>query len=194
MPFYLRKPFNELPIFRMNNAMKRIVLSVFCLLSIGFVSACDKAKDELGLNKQVPDEFKVVKRAPLSLPPDYTLRPPSPGAPRPQEQSTAQEAADTVFGEVQSETSVIATSGESALLSRAGGQKADPNIRRQVDSETQELFDRNKPVAEKLFGIGGDKNEASATVVNAKAESERLEQNAEEGKPVTEGETPSFEE
>ncbi len=178
----------------MNNAMRRILLSVVCVLSLGAVSACEKAKDELGLNKQVPDEFKVVKRAPLSLPPDYSLRPPRPGAARPQEASTAEAAAQTVFGQDNSDQPAIATTGEAALLNRAGGQNANPDIRRVVDSETEELFDRNKPVAEKLFGWGGDKDEASASVVNAKAEAQRLEGNAEDGKPVTEGDTPSIEE
>ena len=174
----------------MNKVMKnRIVLAAFCVLTLG---ACDSTKDQLGLNKQVPDEFKVVKRAPLDLPPDYSLRPPRPGAPRPQERSTSEQAASTVFGQ-ETSAPVAATSGEAALLSRAGSNAADPNIRRTVDEETQELFDRNKPVAEKLLGIGGDKTEASATVVDAKAEAERLDQNAADNKPVTEGETPSIE-
>ena len=170
---------------------KRIVLSVFCVLALG---ACDSTKDQLGLNKQVPDEFKVVKRAPLDLPPDYTLRPPRPGAPRPQEQATSDAAAETVFGSTGTAGEIAPTSGEAALLNQAGGASADPSIRRQVDSETQKLFDRNKPVAEKLLNIGGDRNTSSATVVDAKAEAQRLETNAEAGKPVTEGEPPSIEE
>ena len=41
-----------------------------------------------GLTRDVrPDEFTVVTRAPLSMPPDFTLRPPQPGAARPVEQS-----------------------------------------------------------------------------------------------------------
>ena len=177
----------------MNETMiKKILLSVLC---VGGLAACDSTQETLGLNKQAPDEFKVVKRAPLELPPSYTLRPPRPGAPRPQEQTTSQEAAATIFGdEAATSAPIDASSGEAALLSRAGGSSADPDIRRRVDSETQELFDRNKPVAEKLFGFGGDKHEASATVVDAKAEADRLQGNAEAGKPVTEGETPSIEE
>src|SRR5690554_5294054 len=43
-------------------------------------------------------EFTVVKRAPLSLPPEYALRPPEPGAPRPQEPSPTAQARQQVLG------------------------------------------------------------------------------------------------
>ena len=44
------------------------------------VGACGDTRKVLGYDKVTPDEFKVVSRAPLSLPPDYGLRPPQPGA------------------------------------------------------------------------------------------------------------------
>lgn len=36
-------------------------------------------QDTLGLNKKAPDEFSVVRNAPLSLPPNFALRPPKLG-------------------------------------------------------------------------------------------------------------------
>src|SRR3954447_22255730 len=45
-----------------------------------------------GLTRDAPDEYTVTTRAPLSMPPDYNLRPPRPGAPRPQEQSERRQA------------------------------------------------------------------------------------------------------
>jgi len=39
-----------------------------------------------------PDEFAVESRAPLTIPPDYDLRPPQAGAARPQEVSAADKA------------------------------------------------------------------------------------------------------
>lgn len=38
--------------------------------------------DTLGLGKRAPDEFAVVRRQPLVVPPDFDLRPPRPGAER----------------------------------------------------------------------------------------------------------------
>jgi len=42
--------------------------------------------------------------------------------------------------------------------------------------------------------LGLDGDQPSASIVNAKEESERLQQNEASGKPVTEGKTPTIEE
>src|SRR3546814_3989738 len=65
------------------------------------VSACGGFRENLGLTKQSPDEFRVVSRAPLTLPPDYNLRPPEPGAPRPQVGTPSQQAERAVFANSQ---------------------------------------------------------------------------------------------
>jgi hypothetical protein len=46
----------------------------------------------MGLAPSAPDEFAVESRAPLTIPPDFDLRPPAPGAPRPQEVAAAEKA------------------------------------------------------------------------------------------------------
>lgn len=176
--------------------MKTFKTALFLLsLSCAFLAGCSGTKETLGLNKKAPDEFQVVKRAPLSLPPDYTLRPPRPGAPRPQELEPTMQAQQAVFGEQATASQAVQpTNGEQLLLQQAGAQAANPEIRAIVDQETTTLHDRNKPTAEKLFGIGGDPETPSATVVDAKAEIIRIETNKAEGKPITEGDTPYIEE
>lgn len=167
-------------------------LSIF-ILSAALLAGCSTAKEQLGLERSAPDEFAVVKRAPLAMPPDFKLRPPQPGAPRPQEASPYQSAKETVFGDAAASGAFVDDgSSEAALLRAAGAVNIDPNIRRAVDAETTKLKDVNKPVAQKLLGIGGDPNEESASVVDAKAEAERIKKNKAAGKPVTEGETPSI--
>ena len=49
------------------------------------LGACGTLRDRAGLGRVTPDEFLTVSTAPLSVPPEYGLRPPSPGQPRPQE-------------------------------------------------------------------------------------------------------------
>ena len=64
--------------------MRRLPILIAALVSLPLlVGGCSNIRETLGLSKQSPDEFKVVSRAPLSMPPDYNLKPPTPGAPRP---------------------------------------------------------------------------------------------------------------
>ncbi len=104
------------------------------------VSACTSLKETLGLTKQSPDEFRVVTSAPLTLPPDYNLRPPRPGEPRPQEGTPRDQAEQAVFQHAtlpadaippigEGESEAAQSSGESALLQSAGATGVDPNIR-----------------------------------------------------------------
>ena len=84
------------------------------------MGACENVKDQLGLNKSSPDEFAVLTRAPLSLPPDYRLRPPEPGAARPQETSVQDQVKAALYNATPSASSTTATAGENALLAAAG--------------------------------------------------------------------------
>lgn len=164
------------------------------LFSAGLLlNGCSGAKEQLGLERTVPDEFKVVKHAPLALPPGYNLRPPRPGAPRPQEQTPQELAEQTVLGRDSGSATVEQSSGENLLLQQARATRATSDIRRIVDQETLNQEGREKPVVQKLLGIGGGRDEIAATVVDAKAEAQRLRENAESGKPITEGESPSIE-
>ena len=158
---------------------------------------CSGVKETLGLTKQSPDEFKVVSRAPLSMPPDYNLRPPTPGSPRPQEGTPRDQAQQAVLGipadaippigEGEAETAL--SSGESALLQSAGATGVDPNIRRLVDTETAEDAADSRTLADTL--VFWREPEPYGTVVDPAAEQKRLQENAATGQPITEGETPT---
>lgn len=164
------------------------------IFAMGFIAmgltSCSGAKEQLGLTRSAPDEFAVVKRAPLAMPPNYQLRPPQPGAQRPQEQVMSTAAQEAVFGH-NSTGNTEASSGEGALLQQAGAGHVDPNIRQRVDAETSAVDDSKKPVVDRILGWAGGASDAPASVVNAEEEAERLKKNAAEGRPVTEGETPS---
>jgi Protein of unknown function (DUF3035) len=70
----------------------RVVFSAACLFGASLLAGCTDLKQMVGLDEPMPDEFAVESRAPLTIPPDFDLRPPEPGAPRPQEKSTEQQA------------------------------------------------------------------------------------------------------
>ena len=55
------------------------------------------------MTKVTPDEFRVVTKAPLVVPPDYALRPPAPGEPRPQELQPESAARTALLGQREAE-------------------------------------------------------------------------------------------
>ena len=176
--------------------MKNIKFSVLSLCAISTLTACEKTKEQFDFSKKAPDEFAVVTRAPLELPPDYRLRPPRPGAPRPQEDTAIDEAKQAVFGTEQlqpAEQAEPMSDGESILLRRSGATNVNPNIRDIIDSETADIAKEETPTIDRLLGKIGKKVDAPATVVDPIKESERITQNKEAGKPITEGETPTIE-
>ena len=66
------------------------------LAGVVLIAGCSDLKKAMGLEKTSPDEFAVESRAPLTMPPDFNLRPPQPGAARPQEKSSGQQARQTI--------------------------------------------------------------------------------------------------
>jgi hypothetical protein len=115
-------------------------------LLIGAVglAGCQSASHALGMSKVTPDEFRVVTKAPLVLPPDYALRPPTPGQPRPQELQPESAARTALLGERQSE---VRSDGEKLLVARAGADKADPLIRYVVDDDFGNVAHKDKGFA-----------------------------------------------
>jgi hypothetical protein len=73
-----------------------LVAALGCLAASGLLAGCSSFKQVVGLDQSMPDEFAVETRAPLSLPSDYALRPPTPGAARPQEASAAEKARQAI--------------------------------------------------------------------------------------------------
>lgn len=161
------------------------------LLAAGLVSGCGDTRRALGWEKSTPDEFKVISRAPLSLPPDYALRPPQPGAVRPQEQSIPQRAIAAVTGSpVADRGNADASVGENALLTKVGADRVNPNIREVVDRESTILANSDATLLDKL--MFWRKPEDLSPVVDPERETQRMRENAALGRPVNEGDTPTI--
>ena len=70
--------------------------TVLCSTCLLLLPGCSDLKRSIGLERTSPDEFAVESRAPLTMPPDFELRPPQPGAARPQEMSSGQQARQVI--------------------------------------------------------------------------------------------------
>jgi hypothetical protein len=71
----------------------RALVLTASLASALLLSGCGgNWKQAIGIEPTSPDEFAVESRAPLTIPPDFQLRPPQPGSTRPQETSASSKA------------------------------------------------------------------------------------------------------
>jgi hypothetical protein len=120
--------------YRVRGAGRGLVaLAVVCIAGLAFGTGCTDFKKMVGLEPTLPDEFAVESRAPLTIPPDFDLRPPEPGAPRPQEKSAGQQAEQIIdqAGPGGAGTKEAADfrlrRGESGLPDIGGPQQPNPN-------------------------------------------------------------------
>lgn len=174
----------------MNLAAKIGLLLIGGALLVG----CEETRQKIGGSKTGPDEFSVYTRAPLSLPPEFKLRPPEPGAIRPQGVDPRSNAKEAITGgrPATAEQSINGPDGRSpgtvALLGKTGADKADPAIRATVNKESSVLADDQASLVDKIiFWRDAD---AFGNVVDPDKESKRIQQNQALGKPVTGGDTP----
>lgn len=150
------------------------LIAVSAILAAAGLAGCQSASEALGMTKITPDEFRVVTKAPLVVPPDYALRPPAPGEPRPQELQPESAARTALLGQREAEAR---SDGEKLLVSKAGADKADPLIRYVVDDEFGGVAHKEKNFADRVMFWRGDKAATAqqvASPVDAKSEADRI--------------------
>jgi hypothetical protein len=171
------------------------LIAGLALTALGMsVSGCSSVGRALGATKITPDEFRTVAKAPLVVPPDYALRPPAPGEPRPQELQPESQARLALLGQ---NAAAGRSQGETLLADKAGAQKADPLIRYVVDDEFGDVAHKDKGFADRvMFWKKDAPTQASAgvaasAVATGGAEASPIDPKAEEAKikSVTGGQT-----
>jgi hypothetical protein len=172
------------------------------------VGGCQSVRDLAGQGKRPPDEFTVYSRTPLSVPPDFTLKPPVAGA-VPEAAAARADARQALLGS-SSPTSAAArvsddaaayragagaaaaaSPGLAALLDRSGGINADPNIRDIVNRETTILAEADQSLTDRL--MFWKKPVEYGAVVDPGKEARRIQDNQALGKPIIAGATPTIE-
>ena len=144
--------------------MRSIPLSVklSALGAAAFILSGCGAGRALGDGKAAPDEFAITTKAPLVVPPDFSLRPPAPGESRPQELSPSDRAEQILLGDA---SSAPPTTGEQLLVQKSGALNASANIRQLLNAENGGRGDKDRSIANQLIFwdfIGSDIDDSAA--------------------------------
>lgn len=178
---------------------RRLGLACGAVAALGLLAGCSDVRQAVGLEKDPPDEFAVMVRKPLSMPADFGLPAPQPGADRPQVADTRDKARQIVLDATgkdkqDQQAAVKPIEGVqpdvAALLHKLGADKVDPDIRQVVDRETTELALQDQSFVDKL--IFWRVPPPPGTVVDPAKERRRIQENVALGRPVDAGKTPTI--
>ncbi|HIA80516.1 MAG TPA: DUF3035 domain-containing protein [Rhodospirillales bacterium] len=177
--------------------MKTSAAFASILVSVIALTGCEETKRVFGKTKEAPDEFAVYRRAPLSLPPDSDLRPPTPGVSRPQVVNPRDQARAALGLSAKktdkvdlskSEDITRLSNGERALLALTGANKANPQIRKLVEEKTADLYETNETFTDKMV-FWRSKNKGVA--LDPQKELKRIREAQSLGKPLNSKDIPS---
>lgn len=157
------------------------ILTAAGLACLGLSACANKQNQDQLVGAALPDEFRVIAQKPLFIPPEYALRPPTPGKPSPQELQPESAARTALLGQT---FDPKASQGERLFLAKVGADAANANIKAVIDDEFGDVSHKPKSFADKvLFWRHGDSTSAvaaatganNATPVDAAAEKRRIE-------------------
>ncbi len=115
-------------------------LTYFLLLTSTVFGGCTSTAAVLGVKKNAPNEFNILTKAPLAVPPEYNLRPPQAGAINVEEKYSTAQARAALIGEIDP---AKPSQGENLLIAKAGGLSADPIVRAVING--QNSIERKTP-------------------------------------------------
>lgn len=155
-------------------ASAAIAISLAALIG---TSACNSGvRQALGVERTTPDEFRVVTIAPLTVPPEYALRPPQPGELRAEDIFQDRQAQRALFGDLEASN---ATDAEILFAARAGAADANPDVRALIDGEAAAVVRKDRSFADRvLFWRDGETviiPGAEAEPIDPELERERIE-------------------
>ncbi|MBT5573961.1 DUF3035 domain-containing protein [Alphaproteobacteria bacterium] len=156
-------------------------LSVIMSLTLLFAAtACSDYRRSIGSERSTPDEFQVVVRPPLSLPPEFTQRPDSQTSELSVDEKSSKNVMNKLF-----ERRATAASGYEEFFELAA---IEPDIRTKIDQETTGIiFERRLPM-NVIFGGLPD----VGPILDQMAEDQRIRINLSQQKALNEGATPAI--
>lgn len=154
------------------------------------LSGCSYLRRKAGITAQAPDEFAVLTKGSLEIPPDFGLMPPKPGEPPTNQTDPSTSAEAALYGDEQQDAAQVAATiqsngseGEKLLLAKAGAANADPEIRQHLAADVQNVMAANDSFVNEIL-LWKDTPKDKGTPVDAKAESARLAKEKQTGEKI----------
>jgi len=164
--------------------MKQI-LTLSTLALLGFsVSGCASTSKALGLTREAPNEFNILTKAPLIVPPEYNLRPPQVGESSVENNYSQAAARKALIGDIDD---AEPTRGEMVLMAKAGAPRANQEIRIEIDGQNSVERKTNGFANQILFWRNGVMTNADGSPLDPATEAARLKSitSATGGAPVS---------
>ena len=160
----------------------RAIIKIFFIniLFINFILlyGCGGVKEKIGLIKKIPDEFQVYKNKPLSVPPNFELRPPSKDA------GENDQNKNIIFNNAETTDENLSISDE-ILLIAVGEKTSDKNIRKIINEENS-IEEVDKSIMEQILDFDPlfEVIKKEEEEINPQEEKERIEKLTKEGKII----------
>ena len=151
------------------SALLKIYFILTCIILL--LNGCGEVKEKIGIIQKAPDEFQVYESKPLSVPPNFELRPPAEG-----EILNNEKDENIIFSNENNIDENLTLSDEILLIS-LGEKEIEKNIRKIINDENS-IQEVNKSLLDKIinfepiFEVEKDKESES---INAEEEKKRIE-------------------
>ena len=138
------------------------VKTLLALSLLFALAACGDGslREKVGLERKPMDEFKVLSRPPLTVPPEFSLRPPADDSTAASTSNISNEARTLLIGDApkpaEPKASSAPATADGVFLQRAGAANVDDSVRKTIREESGETEDENeKSSLEKLRELVG---------------------------------------
>jgi hypothetical protein len=150
-------------------ALLKIYFILTCIILL--LNSCGGVKEKIGIIKKAPDEFQVYESKPLSVPPNFELRPPAEG------EILANENDESIIFIDENNIDKNLTLSDEILLISLGEKEIEKNIRKIINDENS-IQEVDKSLLDKIINFEpifeGKKNKESE-IINAVEEKKRIE-------------------
>jgi hypothetical protein len=162
--------------------MDRRSRAVLCFALLGAstlsLMGCESVRSAAGLTKEGPDEFAIVTKQPLIIPPEYNLRPPRDGAP-PTNQVAPTDTAQAALFDTDPANAAKMVKGdysqaEKLLLAQTGATNPDPSIRQLVTADGRAMEAADDGFTQQVLFWQDSPPKDPGTNVDAEGEDRRL--------------------